>query len=105
MLVNEIYYRYLHVKSGVVRPEGNYHDKVVPELPPHGERAGDSYLQLQYATNSSIYAFPPSMTGPYKPMLHTVLALPATKSQCSGDCLPKSGDSLKKSNSKLTVYI
>ena len=44
MLVNEIYYRYLHVKSGVVCPEGNYHDKIVPELPPDGERAGDSYL-------------------------------------------------------------
>ena len=45
MLVNEIYYRYLHVKSGVFPLKGNYH-----ELPPDGERAGDSYLQLKYAT-------------------------------------------------------
>ena len=38
--------------------------KIIPELPHYGERAGDSYLQLKYATNSSIYAFLPSITRP-----------------------------------------
>ena len=82
-----------------------YTYKIILELPHHGERAGDSYLQLicykqQYLCIPSIHYCPVNLC-----CTQYFGIVPATKTQCSGDCEPKSEDSLNdETNSKLTDF-